>query len=279
MSSVFSKLEKSGVMIKRVLMLLAMFSVASLIFAGQGIRISPDDIPPYLKALQVKAETIGPYYMQSSSAGDAVLGWVQNIFQEQGYDENIIFQELCEATGNHLVLLSSCITFRMPAVFDYINTPTFPVTWAMRASMAIPLFFAPSQNLFGGKNAYFVDGGVANNYPIWYFDNDSSAKTLGFILSPESAFNSSDYIYYDISNVMDDIEGTFSIMLNNEATVMLQGNQYRTIFIDPGSVGTLSFTLSEEQKNEIIETAYTATQEYFEGSSSSDSNSTSTDSL
>ncbi len=403
-------------MMKRYLVFLLGLLISFAVFAEQGKRISVDDIPPYLKALQIKAETIGPYYMQSSSAddlccgatlygateqesvtdpntlcfsgggakgiaysgvlkylvekdkmknitrfvgtsagsitaglfsldwkgdyekleniisntnfanfvakdqmfedtnisgllnimagghytggiygwvimngyglvkaevedygvctGDAVLEWFQTIFEEQGYDKDITFEELHNKTGKHLVLFSSCITFRMPAVFDYKNTPDFPVTLAMRASMAIPLFFAPVHSDYGGVDAYFVDGGVANNYPIWYFDSDSSAKTLGFILSPESAFNSSDYTVYDIKNVMDDIQGTFSIMLNNEATVMLQGNQYRTIFIDPGSVGTLSFTLTDKQKSELINTAYTATKNYFEGGTSSQSKDT-----
>ena len=197
--------------------------------------------------------------------GDAVLDWFQTIFTKQGYDKNITFEELYKSTGKHLVLFSSCITFRTPAVFDYINTPDFPVTLAMRASMAIPFFFSPVKSNYGGIEAYFVDGGVANNYPIWYFDTDPTAQTLGFILSPASTFEPSNYVAHDINNVMDDIEGTFSIMLNNEATVMLQGNKYRTIFIDPGSVGTLSFTLTDAQKTALINTAYTTTKAYFEG--------------
>jgi len=198
-------------------------------------------------------------------SGDAILDWFHSIFEEQGYDKFITFEELYQKTGNHLVLFSCCLTFRSTAVFDYINTPDFPVTLAMRASMAIPFFFSPVHTNYGGISAYFIDGGAANNYPIWYFDDDPSSQTLGFILSPESTFNPAEFTEYPTDNICDVIGGFFSIVLNNQATVMLQGNRYRSVFVDPGDIGTLSFSMNKEEKQQLIDTAYHATKEYFEG--------------
>ena len=55
---VYLKMEVFGIMGKKQLISLFVLLTSFVAFAEQGRKISVDNIPPYLKALQVKAETI-----------------------------------------------------------------------------------------------------------------------------------------------------------------------------------------------------------------------------
>lgn len=81
------------------------------------------------------------------------------------------------------------------------------IALAVRASMAIPLFFTPVN--FDGDKADYVDGGVLDNYPVYVFDRKKYAngldslqpivndQTLGFKLVAEEVRNIYEERFYE----------------------------------------------------------------------------------
>ncbi len=190
--------------------------------------------------------------------GDKVLDVFNQTFEDFTGNSQLTFQEHYNKTGVHLVLMSCSLCYCSSIVFDYKSVPDMPVTTAMRASMAIPYCFTPVNY----KNDYFVDGGTKNNYPVWYFDDQDSVQTIGFVLSPEKSLTIQ---YKNLDGKSKDLAylGQLAgLLMNNEENCYLR-NSRRTICINTGEVSTMSFGMTQAQKDTAITNAFNAAQDYF----------------
>ena len=195
--------------------------------------------------------------------GTNIANFFKDSLEKFGIKGNISFAELHKLTGKHLVLVSCSLAYRKTAMFDYKTVPDMPVIDAMRASMAIPFIFSPVVY----NNDYFVDGGATNNYPINFFDytpTDTEEKplTLGIML-----FSKNEILRPKRENINDIGDYSSSVMelaMFNTGTVLYQGNVNRTVFIDCGNIGILSFDISKKQKMELINSGYNAIKKYYD---------------
>nr|AEX62857.1 putative patatin-like phospholipase [Moumouvirus Monve] len=78
---------------------------------------------------------------------------------------------------------------KKPIYYDYINTPNFKVSMAIRISIGMPLFFAPI-DIDGNK---YIDGAILDNYPISLFNKELD-KTIGILICNEYNTN---YKYFE----------------------------------------------------------------------------------
>lgn len=93
-----------------------------------------------------------------------------------------------------LSVVASNISNTRSQIFDATNTPNVAIWQAVRASMSIPLVFEPAKV----NDSYYVDGGLAWNYPIDIYDSNlrstvcegdtpkRNPATLGFYLEPKN---------------------------------------------------------------------------------------------
>ena len=172
-----------------------------------------------------------------------------------------------------LFIFTCSLGYTKTSVFSAETTPNFDVVDAVRASFAIPFVFTPVKIDANGKRVrgivsdnvadILVDGGTTYDYPIEYFDK-MGAKSLGFVLQPESDFfNPKEKVIKGINRYAADC---LALLMDNIGP-RIMNNAYRTVFIDTNSVGvgTLSFDMTKAQENAAINQGYQATKEYFEG--------------
>jgi NTE family protein len=196
-------------------------------------------------------------------SGNNILSFFKRSLEKFGINGNITFAELHKLTGKHLVLVSCSLSYRKTAMFDYKTAPDMPVVEAMRASMAIPFVFAPVYY----NHDYFIDGGATNNYPINFFDytpTDSNIKpiTLGFMV-----FSKDDILRPPRKNIQDLGDYTssvFELAMYNTGTALYKENVDRTVFIDCGKVGILSFDINKDEKTKLMNDGYDAIKKYYE---------------
>jgi NTE family protein len=194
--------------------------------------------------------------------GSKILSFLKKSLVKFGLDENITLGELYKKTGKHLVLVSCSISYRKTAYFDYKTAPDLPVVEAMRASMAIPFIFKPVKY----NNDFFVDGGTKNNYPIEYFDYDSSGNgpkpvVLGFML-----FSKKEMIrtkWQELKDTVSYVEAVADLAMFNTGTSLFKKNVDRTVFIDCGKIDVMSFNLYREQKIKLMQAGYDAIKKYY----------------
>lgn len=136
-----------------------------------------------------------------------------------------------------------------------------PLARGARASMSIPFFFA-SQEVDG---ATFVDGGVLRNYPIDVFDEsrdaDPGASTLGFFLGSLGGGTA-------VTDLLVFTEEVFATLLAEQTDELCLDpgqlpNVRRTVFIDPLGIATTDFSITGEQKCELVRSGREATELYL----------------
>lgn len=176
----------------------------------------------------------------------------------------------------HLTVIASNLTRQQPQIFSAQTSPDLPIWHAVRASISIPLIFEPVKI----NNDYFVDGGLAWNYPIDLYDRyekDShthtntripNPATLGFYLEPENLFNKGQAFKnsdYKIDSLKTFAFGLSSYLYNTANAAHIEPcDRQRTVFIDDLGISATDFSLSEKNIDALIESGRNATERFFQ---------------
>ena len=173
---------------------------------------------------------------------------LNNLLIAKNIDHNITFNELFKITNKDLIINVSSINEYKNIFINHINYPNFKVVDIVIASCSIPFIFPPVII----NNIYYVDGGLFNNIPLFYF-NDEINKTISIfpkehqlsqfnnfenyliniivsiINKNEIKYNSNDIIYFEF---IDDIKfNKFHINLEDKQTLLHNGYNIGINFI------------------------------------------------
>lgn len=105
--------------------------------------------------------------------GDVFLDWYGAIIAKRFHhpdgrgNPDATLKEVFDATGIEFNAISTCLELEKGRVFNYKTDPNLPFRKLVRMSISVPGFFLPVIH----EGYTYVDGGVVNNYPIWYFDS------------------------------------------------------------------------------------------------------------
>lgn len=154
-------------------------------------------------------------------------------------------------------------------MFDAETHPDMAVADAVRISMSIPYFFAAREARIDGQLDVFVDGGVLRNYPLDTYDSPEgpNPSTLGFHLGtvPQGRRDTSKFSAFSKQLVETLLDVQTDALCNRPDDVR------RSIFINPGKIGTTDFDITREQKCQLIVSGMTSTAEYLEAEEPRDS--------
>jgi NTE family protein len=112
-------------------------------------------------------------------SGDKILKIIKLFIKNKTQNADITLKELYEYNNIELTIATTNLTNRCIEYFNYKTKPDMLVHQAIRASISLPIFFNPVII----DNIYYIDGGITNNLPIDYFDDEEIEKTLGISLS------------------------------------------------------------------------------------------------
>lgn len=230
-----------------------------------------------------------------------MVKYIQLLFIKKGFDQDITFTKLYEETEKILVLTGTSLNVMDTFYFNYHTVPNMKVIDALRISISIPLYFTSVEYIIDSKKHIFVDGGVLNNFPLYYFDIvDDIGK---YILNSKDLIKQRDLIkntgcidcsntlgimyldsgekknindFYQGFNVINNISDYFSALLDTVLNKIQQDNFRnpitgvkenffnRTICIPmPFNVSAVNFDLPKEQKDLLIKAGEDAANEYF----------------
>ena len=107
-------------------------------------------------------------------SGDYILDFIHKFLKKspKNLPSNVTFSQMADAGCKHLYAFACDLNMHSVAEFSVEKTPDVLVAEAIRASMSIPIFFKAWQFTDANPNDHmYVDGGVAFNYPLLFFDN------------------------------------------------------------------------------------------------------------
>lgn len=148
------------------------------------------------------------------------------------------------------------------AVFCAENEPDMPIIQAVRITMSYPGAFVPVE--YNGE--YYIDGGVANNYPMQIFDhekflthgiNDAKVNpcTLGLLIDSQEEIDARWGVKKEIDSSLTINQFVRKILksLRNRSEILRDSYNINSIQIHDAGVKTMDFNLSRKAKSQLIQ--------------------------
>lgn len=103
-------------------------------------------------------------------SGNKTYAYLESLFEAKGFNKAITFKELYSKTNKILTLTGTSLSEQDTFYFNCFTTPDMKVIDAVRISISIPIYFSSITYTFNSQQHCFVDGGLLNNFPLYYYD-------------------------------------------------------------------------------------------------------------
>jgi NTE family protein len=188
-----------------------------------------------------------------------------------GLNADVSFEDLQNKGGKELYIFSCNTSMRDITEFSFYNTPKVAIAEAIRASMSIPYYFKAwkfSNNI--PDDHLYVDGGIAYNYPLSFFDDNRfntfenvNFNSIGLFLysnterKPVSLkYNTPVYFSKEL----------FEALLSAQDFIILRDKEQiqRSILIDDLGFSATDFNISQENLLQLMQSGRDAAKEFIE---------------
>jgi NTE family protein len=200
---------------------------------------------------------------------DYALGLFHHWIDKKLGSADATFDDLLAAGGLDLRVYATNLNTRHVYEFSYQKTPDASLADAVRASIAVPLFFTAAEV----NGQIFVDGGAVFEYPIMGFGKDEIDKTLGLAFAQSSVvarFDQEDSMF-SFRQPRQYIHRMFTVLERVQSPIFALNDdlQRNTVLIETGGVQPLNFKLTNAEKDLLIANGRQAVREHFNPYSSS----------
>ena len=184
---------------------------------------------------------------------------------------NVTFAQMEDLNCKKLYVFACDLNLHTIQEFSSSKTPDVVVAEAIRASMSIPLFFKAWQFRNSNPNDHiFVDGGIAFNYPLGFFDNERFAPAPDFICEKAIGLYLHDHskdkkVALSFSQPLNFLKQLFETLLNVQNIDIgfetAEGN--RSIRIDGLGIPATDFNLSIADMDRLIHSGSDCTKRFL----------------
>jgi NTE family protein len=189
---------------------------------------------------------------QGIHRGHYLQNWIEGINKNKLNKPLATFTDLFKATGVDLKIVASNTTTGNIVVFSVGTTPNVIVSEAVRASMSVPYVFDRFQFTQGVNTTdWYVDGGVAMNYPLPLFDDQPVENTIGIMLRDIHSKGGS----INTNGLINSAKAMIQLAINGQALVTLKDARLMTMtkIVDNLGKNSMDFGLSKADATELYQ--------------------------
>lgn len=240
-------------------------SVGSIIAALLAVGYNTDELKELL--MQVTFELFKDIHFGISkefaiSKGNVFTEWVRDAIEKKFYGSDykkgennpVRFRDL----SKNLIVLTTDLNTFLPNEFSTFETPDFEVASAVRISCSMPGLMTPVEI----DNKRLVDGDLLKGIPLWKLSeniNVPECRVLEFRLEGENVTND--------NNTFKFLNSIYSCMTSASTDFIIdvfgENDKYDYVKITTGDVVVIDFNLSQEGRNNLIESGYKDSMEYL----------------
>jgi NTE family protein len=188
-------------------------------------------------------------------SGEKLLRFIRALVKVKGYSDTTTFMDLSSAGCPQLVMWATELESGTLRRFSAADTPSYTICGALRASVSIPILFAPI--LAEDTGHLLIDGGVLNHYPIAYLADDEREGVLGFYARNITTYDSP-------TDIVDYLKAFIGLILRSKNDDTPDIFREKTILIETEPVtSAASFSLSTEYKIALIEKGAIAAKKWL----------------
>ena len=183
--------------------------------------------------------------------GSKLIKLIEILFKGKKCKPNITFSEFYEKTKIKFNVLACCLNTTTEVYFNHETFPDMEVIKAIRTSCSIPFIYEPVRI----EDNLYVDGGIINNFPIEYFD-DNIEETLGLLII------GANYYYEEITTIQ---EYWGSVVRNSMFKyIKNKMEKYEKQIIKVECHKSLcKITISKDEKCDLIDLGFKKTEEFY----------------
>lgn len=192
--------------------------------------------------------------------GENIILWLESLLlRKLEKTKKLTFDELYKVIPIKFNVLAGNLNRYEFEEFNHVKTPNVPVLDAIRMSIGIPIVF--TKKMYNGD--IILDGGIISSYPIDLY-SDKLDTVLGFksvSISEEkgSVYNKVDTLDTFLYNLF------MCFMVQRERRITSSAKQLKhTIQLFASLDDVLTFTLTKDEKLEMITLGYLQAKETFE---------------
>ena len=179
------------------------------------------------------------------------------LIRAKGLSETTTFEELYLKKPNAPNLRVFATNLDSMSLKEFsIQTPTVPLIFAVRASMAIPFLFIPLKDTLG---ELLVDGALISQFPFHHLSDSQRSETIGIAFNivkpPEFASKNHTLTTFFVHCIQ-------SAYKHQDRKLFLKWSN-RIIDIQCNEYITIQFNASNQQKIEIMNTGREAAENFF----------------
>lgn len=193
--------------------------------------------------------------------GKLMMKWLEYLFVKKGLSKNFTLRDVFDKYGVNFRVVVTNVNKYCIEIFDSITNPNLKVIKAIRMSTNIPFVFCTE--VYNGNT--YVDGGILNNYPMKLYEGCNLDNILGCKLITKGELG--DTPRYDIDSFETYVVHLMGCVFANKERDVTLTYKYieHTICIDAYKItSAINFSLTDQDKLNLIEIGYNSAREYFE---------------
>lgn len=203
---------------------------------------------------------IGPIF--ALSKGEVFLEWVRELIEKKFYGENykkganraVTFKDV----EKNLVIITTNLSNFECKEFSKFETPDYEIASAIRISSCMPGLMKPIEY----NKTLLVDGDLQKSWPMWKLSKNLLNDDERILeLRLEGYYNSNDLSGIDYANA---VYSCMTAMSTSFVTnLYAEKDKFDYIVFNTGDIVVVDFNISENKRNDLIQSGYNQTMNYF----------------
>ncbi len=203
---------------------------------------------------------VGPLF--ALSKGEVFLEWLRELIEKKYYGDKykkgenraVTFKDI----DKNLIIITTNLSNFECKEFSKFETPDYEIASAIRISSCMPGLMKPIEY----NKTLLVDGDLQKSWPMWKLSKNLQN-------SPDRILELRLEGYYDSNNIsgIDYANAVYSCMTSMSTSfvtdIYAQKDKFDYIVFNTGKTVVVDFNLNETKRNELIQSGYEQTMNYF----------------
>ncbi len=191
--------------------------------------------------------------------GESLDKFVQSLLVRKGFSADITFAELAALRPIRFSCYATDIVLSNVVLFNLQNTPNVSIRLAVRASMSLPVLYAPIKD---PRNKHLLmDGGVLHNLPLVFQTEEERKETLAIMFTKSEGIARVEKKDMSLTDVFQSIYDCLVIMRNKP---FLHKYHEHVCCIPMDDYQVFNFQESVEQRKALIDLGQAKTLKFLQ---------------
>ncbi len=181
---------------------------------------------------------------------------ISSILRQKGLSPDVTFAQMAAKFPTRFRCFATELETCRVRKFGTLQSPNVSVKLAIRASMALPIFYTPVKDPETGL--LLLDGGLLNNLPLVFMTEKEMIDTICVFFSRWE-----DERHIPVTNMMEMFNGMYDSATVLKSKPYIQKYRDNIVVVPTSDFGAMNFSEPKEHREKLIALAYQKANEFL----------------